>query len=412
MKAIRKLWKDICTPIHVGKRLRTNLIALTLVSCFTALLGTVLIISNLATANYGMLIPSVATLLGGVGCGLLAGVFKKREIAILIPTAFCVVAFTYYAITGAAGGTAVFWSFLMPIGLCYFVSVKYGLIISAYYIVFFSVLFYSPLRQYVAQYYSEMTMDRLPILFASLAIFNAIAMIQYHRMVLADNEYAERLDREVAEQTKMITEQAKRLEIKNQETILMLARVIDAKDSYTNGHSFRVSVYAVALARKLGWTAEEQSALHWEALLHDIGKVGVPDQVLNKPGRLTDDEFHAVRSHAETGAEILKGSPELSGAADVALYHHERYDGKGYPTGISGEQIPAFARVVSIADSYDAMHSDRIYRKGLPKDVIRSELVKGSGSQFDPNYVKAFLELFDSGELDKLDGGAGRSVDD
>ncbi len=412
MKALRKVWKDISTPIYVGKRLKINLLALTIVSCFTALLGAVLIVINLAAARYAALIPSVATFLGGVACALLAGVFKKRELAILVPTAFCAVAFTYYTIMGTADGTAVFWSFLMPIGLCYFVSVKYGLIISAYYIVFYSVLFYTPLRQYVAQYYSEMVMNRIPILFASLAVFNAIAMIQYHRMVLADNEYTERLDREVAEHTKTITEQAKRLEIKNQETTLMLARVIDAKDSYTNGHSFRVSVYAVALARKLGWSAEEQSALHWEALLHDIGKVGVPDLVLNKPGRLTDEEFHAVKSHTEVGAEILQGSPELSGAADVALYHHERYDGKGYPTGLAGKNIPAFARVVSIADSYDAMYSDRIYRKGLPKDVIRSELVKGSGTQFDPDYVKAFLELFDSGELDKLDGGAGRSADD
>ena len=402
MKKIREWWKIICTPIYVGKRLRNNLLALTWVSCFTAVLGLVLVIFDLVKGFYSMLIPSFATLIGGTSCAIIAGVLKKREIAILIPTGFCMIAFTYYALTGAANGTAIYWSFLMPIGMCYFVSVKYGLILSAYYTVFFSVLFYSPLKQYVAQYYDEVVMSRFPMLFGSLAIFTGIAMVQYHRVMLADIEYSDRLSREVEEQTKTITEQTRQLEIRNQETILMLARVIDAKDNYTNGHSFRVSVYSVALARRLGWSAEDQSALQWEALLHDIGKVGVPDHVLNKPGRLTDEEFEVVKSHTTVGGDILQASQELVRAADVARYHHERYDGKGYPSGLAGEEIPAFARAVSIADAYDAMHSDRIYRKGLSPDVIRSELEKGRGTQFDPAYVDVFLSMFDSGELEKL----------
>ncbi len=252
MKKIREWWKIICTPIYVGKRLRNNLLALTWVSCVTAVLGLVLVIFDMAKGLYSMLIPSFATLIGGVSCAIVAGVLKKREIAILIPTGLCMIAFTYYALTGAANGTAIYWSFLMPIGLCYFVSVKYGLILSAYYTVFFSVLFYSPLKQFVAQYYDEVVMSRFPMLFGSLAIFTGIAMVQYHRVMLSDIEYSDRLSREVEEQTKTITEQARQLEIRNQETILMLARVIDAKDNYTNGHSFRVSVYSVALARRLG----------------------------------------------------------------------------------------------------------------------------------------------------------------
>lgn len=227
-------------------------------------------------------------------------------------------------------------------------------------------------------------------------------MVQYHRMARAEIRYADRLNEEVDRKTRAVREQAKRLAVLNEEMVETLAVTIDAKDRYTNGHSFRVSWYAVALAEKLGWPEQELKQLERETLLHDIGKIGVPDAVLNKPGRLTDEEFAIIQSHTTVGGNILSRTASLKKAAEVARYHHERYDGHGYPEGRAGEDIPAHARVAAIADAYDAMHSDRIYRKGLPHDVVRAELVRGRGRQFDPYYLDAFLELFDSGALDRV----------
>ena len=132
-------------------------------------------------------------------------------------------------------------------------------------------------------------------------------------------------------------------------------------------------------------------------LLHDVGKIGIPDNILQKPGKLTDDEFKIIKSHAAKGGKILKNVSSLPIAAETAKHHHERYDGNGYPSGLAGTQIPEYARVVSIADAYDAMNSRRVYRDTLPKEEIRRRLVEGSGTQFDPVYLEAFLTLLDRG---------------
>ena len=186
----------------------------------------------------------------------------------------------------------------------------------------------------------------------------------------------------------------------SQQIVETLANAIDAKDRYTKGHSFRVAEYSAILARKLGWPRERVNTLRYEALLHDVGKIGVPDTVLNKDGVLTEVEFNVIRSHASIGSEILKDVTTLPDAKNVARYHHERYDGTGYPNGLAGEDIPVNARIVCLADAYDAMSSDRIYRKALSKERIREEFVKGRGTQFDPILLDFFLELFDQGELE------------
>ena len=178
-----------------------------------------------------------------------------------------------------------------------------------------------------------------------------------------------------------------------------LAGTIDAKDKYTNGHSVRVAQYAVKLAESLGMDPIETEKLKFEALLHDIGKIGIPDAVLNKPSKLTDTEFSIIKSHTVIGSDILKNLAALPDARNVARHHHERYDGKGYPDGIKMEEIPYEARIICIADSYDAMSSDRIYRKALPREVVRDELVKGRGTQFDPEMLDVFLKLFDEDML-------------
>lgn len=175
-----------------------------------------------------------------------------------------------------------------------------------------------------------------------------------------------------------------------------LVGAIDAKDSYTNGHSKRVAKYSVMIAKEAGKTQEECDTLYLTALLHDVGKIGVPDWIICKKGRLTDEEYEAIKVHPKVGREILSkisASPELVVGAS---FHHERYDGKGYPFGLKGEEIPEIARIIAVADTYDAMASKRSYRDVLPREQIREEFIKGVGTQFDPKYAAIMIKLIDN----------------
>ena len=207
------------------------------------------------------------------------------------------------------------------------------------------------------------------------------------------------LEKEVRRQTAKAEERQRRMEQMSLQAVQTLARTIDAKDAYTNGHSYRVAEYSVLLAQELGWTEEEVEHLRHAALLHDIGKISIPDSVLNKPMKLTDEEYNVIKSHAAKGGEILKCITAIPGADLVARHHHERYDGTGYPDGLRGDLIPKSARIVAIADAYDAMNSRRIYRKNLSPEIIRGELVKGIGTQFEPEAAEAFIRMLDEGRL-------------
>lgn len=175
-----------------------------------------------------------------------------------------------------------------------------------------------------------------------------------------------------------------------------LAAAIDAKDSYTNGHSLRVAKYAEEIARRCGYSEKRRQDIYIMGLLHDVGKIGVPDKVINKPGKLTDEEYEIIKTHPVIGENILRVvKSSMPGILTGARYHHERYDGKGYPDGLSGENIPTEARLIAVADAYDAMASRRSYRDALPQAVIRSEIEKGAGRQFDPVFAGVMLDMID-----------------
>lgn len=187
-------------------------------------------------------------------------------------------------------------------------------------------------------------------------------------------------------------------------TIETIAVAIDAKDEYTGGHSERVGVYAAILARRMAadydFSEEDILRIHYIGIMHDIGKIGVADTVLNKPGRLTESEFSLMKKHVEIGSEILVGmNSSLNGLVDGIRYHHERFDGKGYPEGLSKTEIPLIARILCLADCYDAMTSNRIYRKRLTDEEVRAEFIRCSGTQFDPALTEIFIQLLDSGEM-------------
>ena len=216
------------------------------------------------------------------------------------------------------------------------------------------------------------------------------------------DSYMEELKSEVAKQTQYAGQRQKKVEEMSVQLVQTLANAIDAKDKYTNGHSSRVAEYCVRVATAMGWDKEAVDLLRYEGLLHDIGKIGISDNILNKSEGLTDTEFSVLKEHVTIGGDIMHDASTLPGAENVIRHHHERYDGKGYPSGLKGEQIPLDARIVTIVDTYDAMSSNRVYRKALPKDVIKKELLKERGKQFDPHILDVFLSLFDRGSLDDV----------
>ena len=186
------------------------------------------------------------------------------------------------------------------------------------------------------------------------------------------------------------------------QTIMTIANTIDAKDEYTKGHSQRVSEYSAALAEALGMSEEDVERIRYIALLHDIGKIGVPDAILNKPGRLTDTEFAVMKQHTVAGGDILRDINSVKDLDVGTKYHHERYDGKGYPEGLAGDEIPYVARIIGIADAYDAMTSNRVYRKRLSDEEVWAEVGRCSGTQFDPNMAEVFLRLVKEGKLQSI----------
>lgn len=183
------------------------------------------------------------------------------------------------------------------------------------------------------------------------------------------------------------------------ETILAIAKTVDAKDGNTSQHSVRVSKYSCMIARELGYSDEDLENLRRAALLHDIGKIGIPDKVLNKPDRLTDEEYAVMKSHVTVGGDILKDFTLIQHVQEGALYHHERYDGFGYAFGLRGKDIPEIARIIGVADAFDAMTANRVYRKKLSFDIVLEELKKGRGKQFDPDILDIFLGLIEQGEI-------------
>lgn len=186
-----------------------------------------------------------------------------------------------------------------------------------------------------------------------------------------------------------------KVEAMNLQVVTALAAAIDAKDPYTNGHSSRVAKYSKMIARRAGYSETRQDEIYMMGLLHDVGKIGVPDEVLNYPGKLSAEDFEKVKKHPMIGYNILQSIKERSNLSIGARWHHERYGGGGYPDGIAGEEIPEEARIIAVADAYDAMSSKRNYRDLMPQEKVRDEIEKGSGTQFDPRFAKIMLQMMD-----------------
>ncbi len=222
-------------------------------------------------------------------------------------------------------------------------------------------------------------------------------MLSRVRRIVELSSLQRHLRREINRQTEKIGNLSK-------EVLLALSKAVDAKDKYTNDHSLRVGKYAAWLGQQLGKSKKEQDELYIIGLLHDVGKIGVHEEIINKPGRLTDEEYAEIKTHTVVGYEILKGITEMPEAAKCARWHHERYDGRGYPDGLSGTDIPEMARIMSVADAYDAMTSTRAYQALKPQKEVREEIIRCKGTQFDPLIADAMIRIIDEDREYKLHG--------
>ena len=196
-------------------------------------------------------------------------------------------------------------------------------------------------------------------------------------------------------ETEYLKERKHQKDVLLNQTALVLANAIDAKDKYTHGHSTRVAKYSKEIASLAGKSEQECEEIYYAALVHDVGKIGISDSVINKKGRLTDEEYEEMKKHPVIGKDILSSVNLSPFLVEGAYSHHERYDGKGYPEGKRGEETPELARIIAVADAYDAMTSKRSYRDPLPQEKVRAEIERGVGTQFDPNFAKIMLRLID-----------------
>ncbi len=232
-------------------------------------------------------------------------------------------------------------------------------------------------------------------LFSSVIVF--LFIWAFH--VIIKNLNATNVAIKAKEEAEKAREEVKELSV---EVMEALAHTIDAKDEYTRGHSIRVAKYSRMIADKMGMSPEDSENVYYMGLLHDLGKIGVPNEIINSPTKLTDEQYDVIKTHPVLGYDILS---EIKSRPDLVIgarWHHERYDGKGYPDGKSGEDIPIMARIIAVADSYDAMTSNRSYRKYMPQDKVRSEIEKNMGTQFDPKVAECMMQIMDEDKEYKL----------
>src|SRR2546425_12613445 len=214
--------------------------------------------------------------------------------------------------------------------------------------------------------------------------------LEYHELIVGKRRYENHLEELVEQRTAELDQALDSLENAYRTTLQALTAALETRDAETHGHSERVVTFSLRLGREYGLNAPQMKALEFGSLLHDIGKIGVPDAILRKPAKLTDEEWERMREHPVHGQQILRGIKFLEGAARVVAQHHEKWDGSGYPLGLKSEEIDVCARIFAVADAFDAITSDRVYRKGRPYEAATRELDEWSNQQFDPKVVETF----------------------
>lgn len=310
----------------------------------------------------------------------------NARLASLITSLDIVPIFLCVLLSRTGGVISLLWAILLP-PICMLVcGLLPGLIVSLIFQVFFTLAFYTPLGRYVPNIYPAEVTEIYPLVFLFVLCLTFFSIFNHA-------ERSSALYQTKQEQEAIIAKANADAYNMIRHTIMAIISAVDAKDNYTRDHSIRVAKYSAMLAEQLGWDNQRIEELYQSALLHDIGKIGVDDAILKKKNSLTSEEYEVIKKHTVIGANILKDLKSLPKASVGALGHHERYDGKGYPQGLVGTWIPLEARIICIADSFDAMNSSRVYRKKLTSEDVLRELQNGAGTQFDPKLVKFFIPI-------------------
>ncbi len=304
--------------------------------------------------------------------------------------------------TGGQEGFGILWMCIITLFTFFANKKRLFYIVNSAYILLVILAFWTPLSKFSYQFSDTMRV-RFPLLYIIEFIFAIIIKIRISKTENNRNELLYNLLELQNSLKQQVEDRTKELEVEknNSEKLLIevtqaLATTIDAKDKYTSGHSRRVAEYSKKIACLLGKDEKAQQEIYLTALLHDIGKIGIPDGIINKNGKLTPEEYDIIKKHPTIGYEILKNISTIPNLNIGVRWHHERIDGKGYPDGLIGKDIPEYAKIISVADAYDAMTSNRSYRRYLTQEEVRNEIEKGMGTQFETEIAKKMLELIDS----------------
>ena len=307
-----------------------------------------------------------------------------------------------FLLTGGQEGFGIFWMCIITLFTFFSNQKRVFFIVNSLYLLLVILGFWTPLSQFCYQFSDTMRV-RFPLLYLIEFIFVIIIKVRLlktenNRNFLFNNliELQNSLQQQVEERTKELKEEKNNSEKLLLELTQALATTIDAKDKYTSGHSRRVAEYSKMLAAVLGKDEKEQQEVYLFALLHDIGKIGIPDWIINKQDKLTEEEYAEIKKHPQIGYEILKNITIMPKLKSGVRWHHERIDGKGYPDGLTGDDIPEYAKIISVADAYDAMTSNRSYRSSLPQNQVRAEIENQKGTQFDLTVADKMLEIIDA----------------
>lgn len=359
----------------------------------------VLIVVNalMAVVNYRehsvmVEIASVVFCIGSACSLFVLKVLKKREIALLIITVILAWLFTYYFIHGTNDGNSCLWLLIFPFVAVSVVGMRYGIGMGGFFMVLLITFCWTPAKVLLEYEYNPFFLNRFPVLYTVSMAFAVWTSLQLQKAEQMQERRIEELDAAVKAERERNMKTA-------MQSIISISHAVDAKDPYTNEHSMRVAEYSRLIAEELGWDEEMKHSIYVASLIHDIGKIGVPDAVLKKPSHLSDEEYEVIKEHPEIGYGILKDFDAIERAMEGILYHHERYDGQGYPRHLKGDEIPLYGRIIAVADAFDAMNSDRVYRGAMSRQKIIEQLQSGSGNQFDPQFAKIMLKLIADGKI-------------
>ncbi|MBQ3784057.1 MAG: HD-GYP domain-containing protein [Lachnospiraceae bacterium] len=343
--------------------------------------------------NHWDMLITIAMALVFIACGCLS-VWKPRKRMIYRHSSMFALAivFTIFVLKGYNYGFAPLWAAVIPYTTMAIVGLLEGTVVSAYILLLYMSFFWTPLCNLSCYSYPVEYRIRVPFLYTF-----CFAISIYCNFKKQEADYRAMMEKERL--SVAVEEERRKIGKITMQAIISISNAVDAKDGYTKEHSFRVAEYTKVIAKELRWNKEEQNRIYRMALMHDIGKIGVPDAILNKHGQLTDEEFPLMKMHPLIGGRILKDLTFIEDVSTGAFYHHERYDGKGYPQGLKGMEIPVEARIIGIADSIDAMNSDRVYRGKQNTEYVLEQLELGKGTQFDPDIDEIVIALIKNGKL-------------